>query len=60
MLTAILYFISFFLLIYNIFFKDENNTNLYPPQITTTIIPLPTTPVPTTPVTTTPVTTTHL
>jgi len=42
MLTVILYFISFCLLIYNIFFKDKD-TILNTPPITTTIIPLPTT-----------------
>ena len=42
MLIVILYFISFCLLIYNIFFKDKDNV-INPPPITTTIIPLPTT-----------------
>ena len=40
MLIVILYFISFCLLFYNIFFKDNV---INPPPITTTIIPLPTT-----------------
>lgn len=53
MLVQLIYFISFCLIIYNIFFK-QNDTIIYPP-ITTTIIPLPTT-TPLVAITTTPIT----
>ena len=60
MLVLLIYFISFCLLIYNIFFKDNNKSMIYPP-ITTTVIPLPTTTpliTTTTPLITTPLITT--